>query len=115
MLDAHASRSTSEFDLKQAPGGIIDVEFIVQYLLLGSACRFPALTGNLGNIALLGIAAECGLIAASEAEGARVAYREYRRLQHLNRLNAIPSARLERRPLQNHIDAVRRLWQSVLG
>lgn len=115
MLDAHASRSGSEFDLKQDPGGIIDVEFIVQYLVLGNACRYPALTGNLGNIALLRIATECGLIAAAEAEGARTAYREYRRLQHMNRLNALPLARLPRAPLQAHIDAVRRLWQSVLG
>ncbi len=114
MLDAHASRSETEFDLKQDPGGIIDVEFIVQYLVLGYASQHPALTGNLGNIALLGMAAELGLVPAGEAEGARVAYREYRRLQHGKRLNDTQS-RLDREPLEHHIQAVRRLWKTVFG
>jgi glutamate-ammonia-ligase adenylyltransferase len=42
MLDAHASNSASEFDLKHDQGGIVDVEFIVQYLVLGYAHQHPA-------------------------------------------------------------------------
>ncbi len=115
MLDAHASKSATHFDLKQDPGGIIDVEFIVQYLVLGHAARHPHLTGNLGNIALLAMAAEIGLIPMAEADATRVAYREYRRRQHLSRLNANPAALVPRDAIQEHIDAVRRLWESVFG
>ncbi|MBL8450157.1 MAG: bifunctional [glutamate--ammonia ligase]-adenylyl-L-tyrosine phosphorylase/[glutamate--ammonia-ligase] adenylyltransferase [Dechloromonas sp.] len=115
MLDAHGSKTPGEFDLKHDRGGIIDVEFIVQYLILAHARRHPELCGNLGNIALLAIAAGLGLIPADLADGARDAYREYRRLQHLLRLNAAPKARVERALAARQIDAVSVLWHRVFG
>jgi glutamate-ammonia-ligase adenylyltransferase len=115
MLDAHASHSATHFNLKQDRGGLIDVEFIVQTLVLGHAHQHPQLTANLGNIALLKMSAEIGLIPADEAEGARTAYREYRRLQHANRLNGHPDALIERMTVQSHIDAVCQLWQTVFN
>jgi glutamate-ammonia-ligase adenylyltransferase len=113
MLDAHASNSESGFDLKQDPGGIIDVEFIVQYLVLGYAHQHPELTGNLGNIALLRIAGELGLIDPQQGAAAGNAYREYRRLQHAKRLNANPQALNDRESLEAHIVAVNRLWSAI--
>lgn len=115
MIDAHASKSEKEFDLKQDPGGIIDVEFIVQFLVLGHAHRHQQLTGNLGNIALLRIAGKLGLIPVDEAAAAGNAYREYRRLQHAQRLSAAPRGRSEREGSEKHIAAVNRLWQKVFG
>ncbi|MGE5471534.1 MAG: bifunctional [glutamate--ammonia ligase]-adenylyl-L-tyrosine phosphorylase/[glutamate--ammonia-ligase] adenylyltransferase [Bacteroidota bacterium] len=115
MLEAHASNSEQEFDLKQDPGGIIDVEFIVQYLVLGHASEHRQLTGNLGNIALLGMAAGLGLIPANEAAAVGNAYREYRRLQHAKRLSATPRAHVEREAVARHIAAVDALWRSVFG
>ncbi len=115
MLDAHASNSDTEFDLKHDRGGIVDVEFIVQYLILGYANRHNALTGNLGNIALLRIAAELGLIPAALAAAAGNAYREYRRLQHARRLSATPKARVERDSIAKHAQAVDQLWQTVFA
>jgi glutamine synthetase adenylyltransferase len=41
MLDQHASGSEENFDIKHDRGGLIDVEFIVQYLILGHAHRIP--------------------------------------------------------------------------
>jgi len=115
MVDAHASNSESEFNLKHDPGGIIDVEFIVQYLVLGHAHHHQRLTGNLGNIALLRIAAELGLIPADQATAAGDAYREYRRLQHAKRLSANPRGRVERDSVARRIAAVNVLWQTVFG
>jgi glutamate-ammonia-ligase adenylyltransferase len=102
------------FDLKHDFGGLVDVEFIVQYLILAHACDHHRLTGNLGNIALLRIAAECGLIPADLAEASRDAYREYRRMQHQRRLNNLDS-RVEAAPHGQRIEAVRKLWQHVFG
>jgi len=102
------------FDLKHDFGGLVDVEFMVQYLILAHAHRHPQLTGNLGNIALLRIAAECGLIPADLADVARDAYREYRRLQHLRRLNNLDS-RVDATPHAQRIAAVRALWKHVFG
>ncbi len=113
MLDAHASHSEDEFDLKQDPGGLIDVEFIVQYLVLGHAHQNERLCGDLGNIALLGIAAELGLIPQPLAEPVRNIYREYRRQQHAFRLNGMSGARVDRAENSRHIEAVRALWAYV--
>ena len=113
MVDAHASNSETEFDLKHDRGGIIDVEFIVQYLVLGHAHRYPELTGNLGNIALLRMAGELGLIEAAAGEAVGDAYREFRRLQHARRLTSNPKGREAREPIEKQIAAVIKLWTAV--
>ena len=113
MLDAHASNSDEIFDVKQDPGGLVDVEFIVQFLVLGHAHEHEALCGNLGNIALLGIASGLGLIPREMAEQVRDIYRGYRRMQHSFRLDGIPSARAERDPYRRNIETVRALWSRV--
>ncbi len=59
-------------------GGVVDVEFIVQYLILAHARKYPQLLANYGNIALLNIAADCSLIDKNLAEQSRTAYRFYR-------------------------------------
>ncbi len=115
MYDAHASKSDALFKLKHDQGGIIDVEFIVQYLILGYAHQYPELTGNLGNIALLRIAGELGLIEPAQGAAVGNAYREYRRLQHAQRLSTTPKAPLERELVEKHISAVNALWQTVFG
>lgn len=116
MFDAHGAVKPGMFDIKQDPGGIIDVEFIVQYLVLGYAHRHPDLTDNLGNIALLGKAAKHGLIPEDLAHAVQTAYREYRRLQHINRLNDDPKARLPIDiTLEAHINAVLALKKLVFS
>ncbi len=62
---------TELFDLKHDPGGMVDIEFLVQYLVLAHAHRHPALTRNAGNIALLGMAAELVLLPAVPAADGR--------------------------------------------
>lgn len=82
-----ADQAGQRFNLKHDRGGLVDVEFMVQYLVLGHAHQHAQLTGNLGNIALLKIAAELGLIDAAHVAPVQEAYRDYRRRQHLARLN----------------------------
>ena len=113
MLAAHAGRSDL-FDLKQDPGGLIDVEFIVQALVLGYSHQHPELTGNLGNIALLKIAGRLGLIPSTLAETVANAYREYRRTQHALRLNNAAGL-VEAAPVEERATAVRELWRYVFG
>ncbi len=117
MVDAHGTKGDQReyvFDLKHDPGGLVDVEFMVQYLVLGYSHRHPELTGNLGNIALLKIAAGLGLIPADLAETVRNAYRDYRRMQHELRLNAA-RARVAPDLVQQRVDAVRELWRLVFA
>ena len=113
MADAHPNK-TELFDLKHDRGGLIDVEFIVQYLVLGYAHQHASLTGNLGNIALLGMAGELGLIPADQAAAVADSYREYRRLQHGLRLNN-QASRVPREQVAEMAQGVRKLWNGVFG
>ena len=101
------------FDVKHDRGGMIDIEFIVQFLVLAHAQHHAGLVANLGNIALLKIAAHLGLIAPGLAEGAREAYREFRKLQHGLRLNGAQYARVTPELARRHADSVRLLWDEV--
>ena len=76
----------ADSNVKYARGGVVDVEFIVQYLILAHARQYPQLLDNYGNIALLNIAADCGLIDKTFAEQSRTAYRFYRQQQHNTKL-----------------------------
>jgi glutamate-ammonia-ligase adenylyltransferase len=113
MLDNRSASDEEFFDIKQDPGGIIDVEFIVQHLVLGHAHAYPELCKNYGNIALLGIAAVLELIPTELANPVRDAYREFRRIQHAQRLNGGATARVARASVRAEIDAVRALWRAV--
>ncbi|WP_409269326.1 bifunctional [glutamate--ammonia ligase]-adenylyl-L-tyrosine phosphorylase/[glutamate--ammonia-ligase] adenylyltransferase [Massilia sp. BHUDP2] len=114
MRDANVNPGAL-FDLKQDEGGMIDIEFIVQYLVLRHASQYPQLTANAGNIALLRLSAELGLIDAGLAQSVADAYRAMRRLQHQVRLQGQEKARVDPQLLGGHPDAVRRLWQICFG
>jgi [glutamine synthetase] adenylyltransferase / [glutamine synthetase]-adenylyl-L-tyrosine phosphorylase len=114
LLQGHPNESDL-FDLKHDRGGMIDIEFIVQMLVLAHANRRPELTANSGNIALLKLAAKLGLIPGDSGDAVADAYREYRRRQHRLRLNGARYARVPAREVQNHIDATRALWLQVFA
>jgi len=114
MRAAHPNRS-GLFDVKHDPGGMIDIEFVVQFLVLAHSHEFSTLTKNLGNIALLKMASEHALIAPELAERCRDAYREFRRIQHSLRLNGAPYARVPPQQVEPHVEAVRTLWTAVFS
>jgi glutamate-ammonia-ligase adenylyltransferase len=113
----HPNPST-DFDLKHDPGGMVDIEFIVQYLVLAYARRHPDLLGNLGNIALLGIAAKHQLISEMDALEIGNAYRMFRAQQHRLRLDGAEKIRVS---IHEHPDfakakaCVTKLWELVFG
>jgi glutamate-ammonia-ligase adenylyltransferase len=114
MLDRHPNRS-GLFDVKHDRGGIIDVEFCVQYLVLGYSHVHAELTGNIGNLALLKLAGQLGLIPAALADAAHASYREFRRLQHQVRLQGETYARVPREKTAGLVEPVRLLWATVFG
>jgi glutamate-ammonia-ligase adenylyltransferase len=114
MHDGHPNRS-DQFDLKHDEGGMVDIEFIVQFLVLAHAREQPLLLDNAGNIALLNRAAAAGLIDAALARKVADAYRRYRQLQHQLRLDDAQFARVDAESVRNEVWAVRELWAQVLG
>jgi glutamate-ammonia-ligase adenylyltransferase len=113
MREGHPNRSAL-FDLKHDPGGMVDIEFIVQYLVLAHARQHQELTLNHGNIALLGYCARLGLIDAKQAAAVRDAYRVLRRLQHALRLKGERYARVPADEVAAHAEATLALWRAVL-
>ena len=114
IVNAHPNAS-GLFDLKHDRGGIIDVEFIVQYFVLGYAHLHPVLTGNIGNLALLKLAADLKLLPGDLAERARTGYRDLRRLQHGLQLNNEKYPRVEASVVKNQRAAILELWEWVFN
>jgi glutamate-ammonia-ligase adenylyltransferase len=94
---------------------MVDIEFAVQFVVLAHSHRFPALTRNAGNIALLGIAGELGLVPAALAAEVADANRAYRRTQHAVRLTGAAQARVDPAPHAARRASVERLWRELFG
>jgi glutamate-ammonia-ligase adenylyltransferase len=102
------------FDIKHSPGGMVDAEFTVQFLVLSQSARHRELIPNVGNIALLHRAEAAGLLPAGVGEAAAGAYRELRRVQHHARLNEEPTQVPQDQRVRER-DAILALWKHVFG
>jgi len=105
---------TDLFDLKHDSGGIVDVEFCVQYLVLRHCPAHPELADNVGNIALLQRAGAAGLVPSELAQAAADAYRELRRQQHAIKLSGAEYARVPPPAVETIREAVKALWARVM-
>ena len=114
LHDAHPNRSQL-FDLKHDAGGMIDIEFIVQTLVLQHACKYPQLTADIGNIALLKLCGELGLIDRELSIEVSDAYRKFRKLQHQIRLQGEEQARVPFEQVEQHAGNVVRLWEVLFA
>ena len=112
--DGHPNR-TGLFDLKHDRGGMVDIEFLVQYWVLLHAAKDAELIRNTGNIALLREVSRFGLMSEAEAETIGSAYRLYRKLQHQLRLDGMETARVEPERVAAEREAVLALWKRVFG
>jgi glutamate-ammonia-ligase adenylyltransferase len=112
MRDGHPN-NTELFDIKHDSGGMVDIEFMVQYLVLAHAHQHPKLTANVGNLALLKMAAELGLIRSDLTESIRTLYRNLRQIQHRMRLNNQSQCRIPHGEVDTR--ASRELWAELLG
>ncbi|MCF0252769.1 MAG: bifunctional [glutamate--ammonia ligase]-adenylyl-L-tyrosine phosphorylase/[glutamate--ammonia-ligase] adenylyltransferase [Duodenibacillus sp.] len=116
MLDGHPNAS-GLFDVKHDRGGMVDVEFAVQHLVLAHAHAHPELVNNFGNRLLLEMAASAGLIDAQLARDAGAAYHRFRFIQREIRLSRgqDAKARVDEAMVAAERDAVLRLWRQVFG
>lgn len=102
------------FDLKHGCGGIVDLEFLVQYATLANTSAHPALTRWSDNIRILESLRDEGIFDAAEADALADAYRALREAVHRRNLqqesNLAPIA---------EFDAARRTvlaaWRRTLG
>jgi len=109
-MRAHVGAAT---DLKRASGGIIDIEFIVQYLVLAHAHAHPALAVWSDNVRILDVAGELGLLDGDTAAALRAAYLALRAEWHRSVLD-LPDRHRAERVLEAHRATVERVWRALL-
>jgi glutamate-ammonia-ligase adenylyltransferase len=113
LMDSEFPPKPNIFDLKRDAGGIIDIEFIVQFIVLLHASKHSALSENIGNIALLTIAANKNLISLDAATAVSEAYYDYRKIQHAQRLQGVHKVVVPDSDLLSHRKNVMTLWETL--
>jgi glutamate-ammonia-ligase adenylyltransferase len=101
------------FDLKQGRGGIVDIEFLVQYLVLARSHQFPALTAWTDNVRLLVALIDSGLLAPESAYFLREAYLIFRAAAHRLSLQKKP-ARVAAKQLRKPRRRVQAYWRQFM-
>jgi [glutamine synthetase] adenylyltransferase / [glutamine synthetase]-adenylyl-L-tyrosine phosphorylase len=102
------------FDLKHGRGGVGDIEFIVQYLVLRNARNFPAVIRFSDNIRQIAALAAVGRLDVQTAARLQDAYREFRRRLHHLSLNDRPPFVGDDELLAER-DLVVAVWERHLG
>ncbi len=82
MKKEHLKLKKGFFDIKQGNGGIIDIEFLVQYLVLNWSHTYPALTIRTDNVRLLETLAREKIILQKECKVLKKAYLTMRKAIH---------------------------------
>jgi glutamate-ammonia-ligase adenylyltransferase len=102
------------FDLKQAPGGITDIEFMVQYGVLRWAAACPGLLTETSNWHLLEAFAAHGLLAKEDCDALREAYFAYRAKTHALALQECP-ALANQEEFQKHCGKITAIWRRLMN
>jgi glutamate-ammonia-ligase adenylyltransferase len=99
------------FDLKQDPGGIVDIEFLVQYLVLRQAHRVPELVRWTDNVRLIQTLIGSSVLGEVTAHVLKHAYLIYRAAAHQLSLQEKP-ARVPAEKFERLQRRVRRIWEA---
>jgi glutamate-ammonia-ligase adenylyltransferase len=102
------------FDLKQGTGGIADIEFLVQFMVLQNANRHPAVIHYSDNIRQLGTLAAAGCLGVSQVAGLQEIYKAYRLRMHRLALDEKPPL-VDDAAFVDERAFVTELWNEVLG
>jgi [glutamine synthetase] adenylyltransferase / [glutamine synthetase]-adenylyl-L-tyrosine phosphorylase len=112
ILQSHTSDGDG-FNVKHSRGGIIDVEFSVQHLVLRHACEHPELMSYTDNESILNAAVQLGLVPAPLRDSVSEAFRRYRAWMHRERLRGNEVITVSREEAQHHREAVLALWHHI--
>ncbi len=106
-------REAARWDVKQGGGGLIDAEFITQYLCLRHAAQHAALVEYTDNWRQLEALAAAGLVEAAHKDALLAAERAYRGWLHRRALQS-QDALADDAGFKEHRAAVAALWQHFM-
>ncbi len=101
------------FDIKQGHGGIADIEFMVQYLVLKNAAQHPQLLKWTDNIRILETLAETGILAPSAVDELSRCYRQFRARLHQLSLQEVSGVVAEDEFKQQR-SKIQQYWQEIM-
>jgi [glutamine synthetase] adenylyltransferase / [glutamine synthetase]-adenylyl-L-tyrosine phosphorylase len=113
LMEENTLPGDSIFDLKQGRGGIVDIEFLVQFLVLACSHAHPNLTRWTDNVRLLVTLIDSGLMDHTTAYRLREAYLTYRAAVHRLSLQDHPPE-LPMARFRSQRDYVISAWQHFL-
>ncbi|TBU95720.1 bifunctional [glutamate--ammonia ligase]-adenylyl-L-tyrosine phosphorylase/[glutamate--ammonia-ligase] adenylyltransferase [Stutzerimonas kirkiae] len=100
------------FNLKQDAGGIVDIEFMVQYAALAWSHQHPELLRYTDNIRILDGLEQAGLMTGDEVRLLQDAYKAYRAAAHRQSLQKLPGV-VSGEQFHDERQAVMRLWRHL--
>ena len=106
-----AQHHGDEGNLKQGSGGIVDIEFMVQYGVLAYSQEFPELLEWTDNIRLLTALAQTGVMSESDAGFLADTYQSYRNRLHRLKLQESP-AMVAEEDFAEQSSGVKRIWSA---
>lgn len=114
MYQHLSSHSQDQFNIKTDQGGITDIEFIAQYLVLAHSNENPQMAVWSDNVRIFDSAVECGILSLPESEQLKHCYTSLRnKIHHLNLLRK--ESMVEATEFIKEREFVRRMWQSLLN
>ncbi len=114
LRQAQPPSEPGTFDIKQGRGGIIDIEFLVQYLMLRHARQYPEITRWTDNVRQLQSLSHHRVIDQQAAFGLRRAYLILRAMGHRLNLKGLPT-RIDDSRFRGLRDHVQRCWDRYLA
>jgi glutamate-ammonia-ligase adenylyltransferase len=113
MRKTRLTAQPDQFDVKEDPGAMVDIEFLVQYLVLRHAATSPEIVRWTDNVRLLQALTEAGVMDDVSAYRLRQAYLIFRAVVH--RLDLQEHSTLVPLHRFDHLrDLVQRFWQCIL-
>ena len=103
-------RQAEKFDVKQGVGGLVDIEFITQYIVLRWGADFPSLIEYTDNIRILERAGMESLLSIHDVGTLSHAYKAYRRFIHRSSLQNT-QALVHEKEFQLVRAGVQQIWQ----
>ena len=114
MVAANDRSDNERFDLKLGRGGMVDIEFLVQYYVLRWAHKFEQLIEPRGNLEILAKLAESGVLDEHRQQVLAEAYQSYLATDHRLKLSEQP-ALVPASELAQVRNSVQEIWRSELG
>ena len=114
MISANAGSTATEYDIKLDRGGIVDIEFIVQYLVLAHAATHGEIMTPRTTLTQLEALAVAGLLAPDDASVLQETYLVYLRASLDDKLMERP-VRVPMDRLVTERESVKAIWERTFG